>query len=326
MISQNHMKFETLSKYFPPPQFLTPPHIGVSFSDFNIKAISFGGSLSNPKLKNIIIPIAKGTIVGGKIVDEKELVKKLAEVKKLFGSPLVFFTIPDELTYVYQILIPIGRGGNATESVAFTIEENVPLSLADTLFDFIPIKIAKSESDYQALVVVAAGVKKEIEKFSQTIIESGLDLVGCVHESQAIASAVIPKNFLGTSCVVHARRDRVGIHLIKDSTVYFSTLRSIGEGEYKSQFLDEYAKFLEYSLRYSGSEEPSIKTVFVCGEFEYAKKIIEVIVNGNNLVKNAKLANVWSNIFKIEENTPSISYEDSLNLAGPIGAILSDII
>lgn len=320
------MTFEWLSKYFPLPQFLTPPHIGVSFSDFNIKAISFGGSLSKPELKSVIIPIDSGAIVGGKIVNMPEVVKKLDALKEVFGAAFIFFTIPDELAYVFQVSIPIVQKGSAGESVAFTIEENVPLSLADTVFDFVPISIIKSESEYQAEVVVAACVKKEVEKFCQVIRESGLELVGCLHESQAIANALMPKKFVGASSIVHARRDRIGIYLVKDNVVHFSTLRTIGEGNYKNQFLDEYEKFLEYSLRYKTDEEQPIKMVFVCGEFEYAKKIIEAIVDGNNPMKNAKLSNVWTNVLRIEENTPSISYEDSLSLAGPVGAILSNII
>ena len=320
------MRFEFLSKYFPLPQFLAPRHIGVSFSDLSIKAISFDRTLSKPELKKAIIPLEKGTIIDGKIVNTREVAAKLSEIKEFFNSPFIFFTVPDELTFVFQVLIPIGRGGNAIESVAFSIEENVPLALADTVFDFTPIKIAQSEAEYQASVVVAACVKKEVEKFVNAIHESGLELVGCIHESQAIANAVILKKSSGTSCIVHARKDRVGIYLVKDNTVHFSTLRSILEGDYKNQFLDEYEKFLEYSLKYNTGDGQDVKTIFVCGEFEYAQKIIEAIAGSDNPVKNAKLSNIWANVLKIEENTPSISYEDSLNLAGPAGAVLSAII
>lgn len=320
------MRFEFLSKYFPPPQFLAPRHIGVSFSDFNIKAISFDRTLPKPELKKAIIPIEKGSIVGGKIIDTREVAKKLSTIKDLFDSPFVFFAVPDELTFVFQVLIPIAKGGNATESVAFTIEENVPLTLTDTVFDFMPIKIMQSESEYQASVVVAACVRKEVERFVSTIRESGLQLVGCIHESQAIANAVILKESSGTSCIVHARKDRVGIYLVRNGIVHFATLRSILEGDYGKQFLDEYEKFLEYSFKYNTSEEQPIKTVFVCGEFEYAQKIIEAVAVSDGPVENAKLSNIWANVLKIEENTPSISYEDSLNLAGPAGAVLSDMI
>lgn len=320
------MRFEFLTKYFPSPKFLKPPHIGVSFSDFNIKAMKFGGSYAKHDLKNVIVPLPKGVIADGKIINMDEVVKKLSIIKENFDVPFIFFTIPDELAYIFSVSVPIIKGGNATESVAFTIEENVPFSLNETVFDFTPVRVIYSEPQYKASVVVVATVKKEIEKFIEAIQKSGLEGVGCVHESQAIANAVMPKNTFGTFCIVHSRENRIGIYLIKNNIVHFATLRSISEGDYKKQFLDEYDKFLEYSFKYDIGEDSQIKNVFVCGQFEYAKYAVEAIIGSDHPVKDAKLANVWTNVLSIEKDVPSISYEDSLNLAGPIGSILSDII
>lgn len=318
------MGFEYLSRYFPPPQFLKPPHSGLSFSDSSIKVVSFDKKSPHSTLKSLIVPL-EGAISNGKIINPDELANKLSVVRENLNSPFVFFTIPDELAYVFSVTIPVVKGSNPIDSVAFTIEENVPLSLTDTIFDFVPIKVFKSESDYNAYVVVAAGVKKEIEHYVETINKSGLEAVGCVHESQSIANAVIPQNFAGSSCIVHSRRGRIGIYLVKDGVVHFATLRTIDDGDYKKQFLDEYEKFFEFSLKYSTNENDVIKNVFVCGEFEYAKKTTEAIFESGKSMKEAKLSNVWSNVLRIEKDPPNIPYEDSLNLAGPIGAVLSDI-
>ncbi|MEK7116887.1 MAG: pilus assembly protein PilM [Patescibacteria group bacterium] len=319
------MKFGFLSKYFPLPQFLKPPHIGISFSDFNIKAISFNKILKNPPLKSIIVPVEKGSIIAGNIVNMEDVVKKLSVVKENFNSPFVFFTIPDELTYVFSTSIMVTSGGNITEGVAFIIEENVPLSLDDTIFDFTPTKIVQSGLEYKASVVVAACVKKEVEKFVEAFHRAGFEPVGCVHESQAIANALIPKKFPGVLCVVHARENRVGIYLVKDNLVYFSTLRSILDEAYNKQFLDEYEKFLEYYAKYDTDKNQPIKTVLICGEFEYAKKAVEAIINSENCIKDVKLSNVWTNVFEIDKHLPDIPYEKSLSFAGPIGAVLSGI-
>ncbi len=319
------MKFRFISKYFPVPKFLKPSHLGVSFSDSNIKAISFDKTLREPSLKSIIVPIEKGVIVAGSIVNMEEVVKKLSAVRENFDSPFVFFTISDELTYVFSASILVGAKGNAIESVAFVIEENVPLSLGDTVFDFEPTKITRSDLEYDASVVVAASVRKEVEKFVEAFHKSRFEPVGCIHESQAIANALIPKKFLGTLCVVHARENRAGIYLVKDNVVLFSTLKSILNGDYKKQFLDEYEKFLEYCLKYNVNQEQAIKSALICGEFEYAKKATEAIIDSNSYVKDVKLSNVWTNVFEIDKHLPDIPYEKSLSFAGPIGAVLSDI-
>lgn len=319
------MKFDYLSKYFPPPKFLKPPHIGISFSDQNIKAIFFDKISIPPYLKSIIVPIEKGIIVSGSIVNMEEVVKKLSLIRETFSLTTVFFTIPDELIYVFSALVPVGSGSNITESVAFIMEENVPLPLSDTVFDFVPTKIVHSESELKVSVVVTACARKEVEKFIEILRRAGFSPIGCVHESQAVANAVISHKSTEAFCIVHAKEKRIGIYLVKNNLVHFSTLRSIVEGDYKKQFLDEYEKFSEYYSKYDTGQNQPIKSVFVCGEFEYAKEIIEAIIDFSDTPKDAKLSNVWVNAFEINKFLPSIPYEESLNLSGPIGAVLSDI-
>jgi hypothetical protein len=319
------MRFGFLSKYFPPEKFLKPSCIGISFSDSNIKAILFDKNPQNPILKSAIMPLERGSIVDGKIVNAGEVVKKLGVMRKDFDLPFVFFTVPDELTYVFETSILVGAGGNATESVAFVIEENVPLSLSDAVFDFVPTKIVRSDLEYTASVVVAACVKKEVEKFIEVLRGSGFEPIGCIHESQAIANALMQKNSSETLCVVHARENRVGIYLVKNNLVIFSTLRSITGGDYAGQFLDEYRKFLEYCLKYGENQNQPIKSVLVCGEFEYGKKVVEAIAGVKDGVNIVKLSNVWTNVFEIDKHQPDIPYETSLSFAGPIGAALSEI-
>lgn len=319
------MSFDFISKYFPLPKFLKPPHIGVSFSDKNIKAIIFDKGNDDPFLESMIIPIEKGTIVSGSVANTDKLAQKISLIKEKFETPFVFFAIPDELAYVFSANVPVTKNSDARESIAFIIEENVPLSLNDTIFDFIPIKIEASSVDYTMSAVVSACVKKEVEKYIEAFRKAGLDPIGCIHESQAIANALTFKDVSENISIVHARENRVGIYLVKNGLVNFCTLRSISEGDYKKEFIDEYEKFVDYCSKYSNGPDQSIKSVFVCGEFEYAKKIVDAIIESPNYVSDVKLSNVWTNVLKIDKHVPDIPFEESLNLAGPIGATLSSI-
>lgn len=319
------MKFRFLSKHFPPAQFLNPPHIGISFSDTSIKAIFFEKKSHKPQFKSAIVSVEKGAIVGGVIVNMEEVVKRLSILRKNFNSPFAFFNVPDELSYVFPVTIPTA-GGDINEAVAFIIEENVPLSLKETVFDFTPTQIVSSDSEYTASVVVAACVKKELEKFIEALYRSGFEPVGCVHESQAIAQSVIPQNLVGNFCIIHARENRIGIHLIKNKLVYFSTIRNISNGDYKNEFIDEYQKFLEYCLKYDADQRQPIKSFFVCGEFESAQKIILAIKDNKELPQNVKLSNVWANVFGVDEYPTDVPFEKSLSFAGSVGATLTSVI
>jgi len=271
------------------------------------------------------VPLKEGALVAGNIIDFEDVVKKLGVVRKNLNLPFVFFSIPDELAYVFSTSVLTGSGGDVTESIAFIIEENVPLALNDMVFDFEPIKIVRSNSEYSTSVVVAACIKKELEKFIDAFHRAGLEPIGCIHESQAVAHAIMPKNSNGTVSIIHARENRVGIYLIKDNLVHFSTLRAILDEDYKKQFLDEYEKFLDYCLKYNNGPKEPIKSVLVCGEFEYAKKILEALIDSSKTTKDVKLSNVWTNVFEIDKHIPNITFEKSLGFAGSIGATLLDI-
>lgn len=317
------MNLKYLSKYFPPPRFLKPPHIGISFSDASIKAIYFEDG-SGPNFKSAIISVDKGSIVMGSIVKMDEVVKRLEVARKNFDSPFVFFTVPDELSYVFSASVPT-QGGDITEAIAFVMEENVPLPLGEVVFDFVPTAISGSDPEYTATATVSACVKKEVEKFMEALRKAGFEPVGCIHESAAVAKSVIPKNFRGTYSVIHARESKVGIYLVKNKIVHFSTIRNILNGNYKEEFLDEYGKFLEYCSHYDAAGADPIRAALVCGEFENAQMIIEAI-NGSKFPKEVKLSNVWTNAFEIDRYTPDIPFEKSLSFAGSVGAALSPII
>lgn len=323
------MKLNFISKYFPPEKYLKPLHLGISFSEKNIKAVFFDKTKNNYKnnyhIKSIIVPLEKNAISSGKIVDIDEVVKKLSEVRKNFDFPFVFFAVPDELTFVFSVSVPIIASKDITENIAFTMEENVPLALSDVVFDFTPVSIFRKNSELFASVVVVAAVKNEVEKFIYALKQSGFEPIGCAHESQAIANALVASNFSGAVSIVHARENRVGIYLIKNNLVYFSTLRSISGQDYEKQFLDEYQKFLEYCVKYDTSSQEQVKTILVCGEFSYAKKIAESILNLPNQSKEVKLSNVWTNVSEIDRHLPDLPYEESINFAGPVGAVLADI-
>lgn len=314
----------SIFKHFPPPEFLNPPRIGVSFSDASIKAVAFGNGTKKFPVVSALVHLEEGTVVNGSVKNKEKLIAKLKEIKEVFDSPFVYFTIPDELTYIYKSTINVVPGKDATENIAFTIEENIPLSLQDTIFDFIPTTLKIADGKYEADIAVAACQKIEIEKLTEIIKASGLEPVGCVHESQAIAGALISKEAKTLNCIVHVREDRIGLFLAKGGAVSFATLRPTSSVTYIEDYKDELFKVKEYHERFESVPLPvPIEQIVVCGEFEYAKKIVAAHNEMPDNNTKAKLGNVWTNVFEIDEHTPTMPYEKSLSFAGSIGALLA---
>lgn len=318
------MKNGFLSKNFPIPKYLKPSYLGISFSDSNIKAIYFDKNLPISEIKSLIVPLDKGSIVEGKIINQKEVINKLSLIRKEFDIDFAFFTIPDELIYIFYTKIPIVPHMDVYEAVAFTIEENIPITLEDSVFDYVPYKIEKSEDGFDLSVVVSACPESEHKNYTDLFNKSGFKILGSVNESQAIANALIKKDSKDTYSIIHARKGRIGTYLVKEGLVHFSTITLVSEENYQEEFIKEYEKFIEYSAKYILKAEDPIKTIFVCGEFEYARKIVESSGKNAELVNNLKLSNVWTNVLEIEKEIPNIKYEDSLNLAGPLGTLLND--
>ena len=318
------MKTSSVFKYFPPPDFLNPPRIGISFSDQSVKAVAFGSGENKFPVESMLTHLDEGTVVSGSIVKPEKIISKFKEVAEKFDSKFVYFTVPDELTYIFNTTVKVVPGKDATENVAFTIEENVPLALADTVFDFVPKNVRKVGADFEAQMVVAASARKEIEKITDALKAAGLEPIGCIHESQAIAEALIPESSNTLFCIVHVREDRIGIFLTKGNTVSFSTIRASGPSTAIEDFRDEYTKMIEYHSRYDNSPLIApIAEVIVCGEFEIAKSIVNAHNEAGKYKEKARLGNVWTNVFEIDEHTPNIPYEKSLSFAGSIGALLT---
>lgn len=317
------MKFDSLLKYFPPPKFIDPVKIGISFSDLSIKAVLFEKGSFGPAVKSIMIPLEQGIIKEGLILKQDDLVRKLREVKEKINSPFVCFTIPDEVTYIFSSSVPVTQGKDASESVAFSIEENVPISLADTVFDFVPISVKQTDNGHEGNFVVAACLRTEVEKIVNSLEASGFIPVCGIPESQAVANAVVSINSEGFSCVVHVRDNRVGMYLVNKNIVTFATIRSLSSLEYEKQIKDEYEKFQEYYNKYGDSKGLVIKNIFICGEFEYAKRAVSIILSMVNNDTKVVLANIWSNSLSLHENTPNLPYEKSLSFAGSVGATLN---
>src|SRR5688572_14955951 len=109
------MSQSSLFKHFPPPQFLNPDRIGISFSDSSVRLVKFGSGASKFPVQTLLMPLEPGIVVAGVVVKPEELTKKIIEARSKFRSHYVSFTIPDELTYVFGASIPLVRGQDLTE-------------------------------------------------------------------------------------------------------------------------------------------------------------------------------------------------------------------
>jgi hypothetical protein len=274
------------------------------------------------------VPIPKGVMEFGVIKNEEEMAQILSEASKGLGTPFVKFAVPDQISYVFTASVPVALGTDLEESISSIIEENVPLSLSDTVFDFNITKLIKDNGSNMAEVAVTAMSKSTVESYIACINKAGMDALLISGEAQAMAKSVIPKGSNGYFAIIYIHKDMVNIYVSSGQSIIFSSFAQLPQNSATSLFDSFVRAELIKSINYCKEKgllkedvplaEASVRCL-VCGVYDLSVSV------GNLLAKDGytvSLANVWTNAFSLEEYVPDISFDKSLLFAGAIGLFL----
>jgi len=224
----------SFSKILPPPSLMYMPSVGVDISDTSMKYVSFLPSLREDKFKvleqwgNIDIP---GEVLDrGEIIDSKKLSEVLREFKTQTGAEYIRVSLPEERAYIFETEVKRNVPSKEIRSLLeFRLEENVPISARDAIFDY---EIIPSYDDSNAVrVVVTAYQRDTILKYYDSCREAGLTPLAFEVEAQAMARAVIPYDCEDVAMLVDFGKTRTGVGIAhKGSLLYTSTI-DIGGGQ-----------------------------------------------------------------------------------------------
>lgn len=313
---------EKFLQNFPPPKYIDVPYAGIVFSDNSIRMLVLEKDSKHPVFSSEI-KLELGVIEMGKVKNEEALSKILSEKRSELHSPFVRFSIPDETSYIFTAKVPVVLGKDAKESVSFILEENVPLPLSDISFDFIAQGIEESQEGYFANVIVVAASTSVLLPYVSSIRKAGLEPIMCMSESQATAYSVIPKDSKDISVIIHVHKKSAGIYVANGNVVEFSTVVPISLDEPMADGIKSIKSELTRALEYSSNKLKTIKNktgitkCYLCGEHEILKDLSIEVSQIEGLAP--LLANVWSNIFSIDNYVPEIPFDSSLRMAGAVG-------
>jgi Tfp pilus assembly PilM family ATPase len=131
---------QRLLRFFPTPRVLAMPAVGVDISDEYIRIISLvPGSKSRELALWAEQKLPQGTIEDGIINNSKEVISTLSSLKKEHDLEFVHASLPDEKTYIFRADIPTATDAEVQTAIEFKIQENVPLSPTEVIFDYTPI-------------------------------------------------------------------------------------------------------------------------------------------------------------------------------------------
>lgn len=341
----------TYSKFFVPPKYLEMPAVSVEISPAGISFLTTKKSEVGILPDNYgFVPLPAGVISGGEILKKELLIKALADLKKKLKVSFARLSIPEEKTYIFKTNLPKLEPKEIRDILDFKIEENVPLTAKEAVFDYDVIPNFKNKNGMD--VVVSVAPLKTVEELQVVFEVAGLKPIFFSPESNNVAKSVVKNSNEQVVVVVNIRESNIVLSLVIYGVVCQTSSISFGS----STFTELLAKYLKISKEevvkikkqklyaenadnmeifsylintISAIKDETYRFISYCNEREDVDgQVDRIILCGQdaliigldkylalNLNMPVSVANVWANNFDIDVYVPEISKSDSMDMA-----------
>jgi type IV pilus assembly protein PilM len=353
--------FKTLSHILPPPRFLTMPGIGMDISDHAVRYLELiehrSGAITIGRFG--MEPLAEEIIEQGEIRDKDALISILKKIKSKADIDYVHASLPDEKAYLFQTFAPKTKDAQSfRNSVEFRLEENIPLSPRDAIFDY---NIVDQEGD--ELEVSAIAIPNQVaEEYFEVLHEAGIVPLSFEIEAEAIGRAVLSHSARETGLIVDFGAKKSNVMIVVGDVVRFTTVIDIGSRRLTSALSkhlnisdqeaeqikinhgfvptkdnkaafevlatvvsvlrDEIQRYLIYwnTHRDDGLKNPPIERILLCGGGANLQGLTEYLAACFELP--VAISDVWVNCFSPDQYLPEIGRDESLSYVTAVGLAL----
>lgn len=349
-------------RFFPLPKFLSESFFGLDISDESLKFVELIRTKDGVRVGRYgerSIPI--GVIESGKIKDSKKMEEILSALRKEEKVKSVCVSLPEEQAYLFPLKLEKLGLKNIQEGIEFALEDHVPISAEDAIFDY----ELTNENIQDLEVQVTAVPKNIIENYLFIFKHSQISVKSFELEAQAVSRVVIKKGDMDTYMIVDFGKRRTGIFIVSKGVVVFTFTLDFG-GVMLTQMIqknfnisfeeaekmkeryglerntdnkeifavllnsvsvlrDEIVKhFLYWQTHKSeeGENNPPIKKIIFCGGDSNLKGLVDYI--SISMKSATEIANVWVNISNTENYIPEMSLSQSLSFATALGLAQRD--
>lgn len=316
---------ESFFDFFPAPKFLEMPSPGFSISDSGIHYIEFSEGKHGSILKGFgHVAIPDGSIVSGKIEHADVLIPLLQDFRKEKNIQYIRTTLPDERVYLYTTDIPKVSSKEMRTVVESTLEENVPLSVSDVVFDYNILKTQEVNQKEDVVRVSVSVIPREVvEEYLSLFQSAGFSPLHFEIESQAVAKAVVPRDDMRAFLVINMSSTKAALSIVYNGQVLFTSTVSVTSD--LQAVLSEIKKITVYFQTQAdrrGEVAPAFEKIYMSGSEAIRPEIIRILHTEAKIP--IEIANVWTNMLSLREYIPDINREESLLYASAIGVAIKN--
>ncbi len=303
---------------FPTPSFLLITSVGVTISDTNVYVVEFKRSGKGDRglilLRLGSVPLPEGAVESGIVRDKEAVVKGLTELRERHGFRYVRATFPEEKAYLFTTEVDKVPTSDLRDAIAFTIEENAPVKLSESVFEYDII----SETDERVKAAVTVLPTEAVESYTEIFEEAGITVIGFDITPQAISRALIPRGDKRTFLILNIGEKKTGLYVVENGVVQFSSTVTLGaavEPDYPD--LDS----LRIEIRkLFGFWETQIDKVILSGRGSSNTEFVDRLMNEMGV--EYAVGDLWASASPIEKYVPDIPFTTSLSYAAPVGTAL----
>jgi Tfp pilus assembly PilM family ATPase len=312
---------------FPTPRFLEMSAPGLSIEDRTLHYIEFNRFKGGLVLKNhASANIPEGIIQKGEIVDSAGFTAILKAFARTHNLRHVRCSIPEEQSYIFRGKIPkTTESSEIRTAVEFIIEENVPLMVSESVFDYSVIEQENQNEATSMDVSVSVVSERVVRSYLEALRKADLSPLHFEIESQAIAKALVRRDDPTAYLLLNFFETKIGIYIVSENVVQFSSTIALS-GDRKVVPFDELKNEIHKVLSYWDSQleklnekKKVISNVIVSGVVSDEKELFEKL---DFLKMSLEIGNVWSNAFSFNFHIPEIPKAESLSYATAIGLAL----
>lgn len=322
-------KRKSFRDFFPVPEFMLLSMTGIVITDDDTRFVELKRGLFGDGFELVHASKAanpKGAVESGLIISPQNLSPVVKRLSEHYGSSYARVVLPEERAYIFTATIDWVPKEGLRDAVAFIVEENVPISLAESVFDF---EIISSDQRAGEIRVAVSVVPKDIVKSYENLLESiGITPISFELESQATARAVVHREDKRPQLIINLALKKTGFYVVEDGIVQFSTTPVFGigaDGAY-ANLADLRAEMRKvttfWNVRTDKHGHPSkkIEQIVLCGQGASDTTFVGKLMEGSEI--GHQLADVWLNLSSSRDHTPSIHFEESLSYTPAIGLVL----